>query len=220
MIRIGLTGGIGAGKSTAARHFARLGAHLIDADVLAREVLDPGTPGLAAVVDRFGPGVLAPAAPGDDLGDDPGDADGPDRLDRPRLAAIVFDDAAALADLNSIVHPLVHRRTREELDRIARAEPDAVVVHDIPLLYEAGLAGQMDLVVVVSAEPQVRVERAVARGMDAADVRRRIAGQADDARRESIADVVLRNDGAEADLAEQVRAVWRERVLPLLAARA
>ncbi|QGH69208.1 dephospho-CoA kinase [Pseudactinotalea sp. HY158] len=219
MIRIGLTGGIGAGKSTAARHFARLGAHLIDADVLAREVLDPGTPGLAAVVDRFGPGVLAPAEPGDDRGD-AGGPDRLDRLDRPRLAAIVFDDAAALADLNSIVHPLVHRRTREELDRIARAEPDAVVVHDIPLLYEAGLAGQMDLVVVVSAEPQVRVERAVARGMDAADVRRRIAGQADDARRESIADVVLRNDGAEADLAEQVRAVWRERVLPLLAARA
>lgn len=199
LVRVGLTGGIGSGKSTVARLFAELGAHVIDADALAREVVEPGTAGLAAIVARFGDGVLA--------------ADG--SLDRRALAAIVFTDAASRRDLDGIVHPLVRRRSAERRRRLAAEEPGAVVVEDVPLLYEAGLAGDMDLVVVVTAPLEIRVERAVLRGMDADDVRARIAGQASDAERASIADVVLDNSGDEAALRRQVLDCWQERILPL-----
>lgn len=198
LVRVGLTGGIGSGKSTVARLFAELGAHVIDADVLAREVVEPGTAGLAAVVARFGDAILGP--------------DG--ALDRAALAAIVFADGRARADLDAIVHPLV--RARSERLRATYAEAGrGVVIEDVPLLYEAGLAGDMDLVVVVTAPVETRVRRAVGRGMDAADVRARILGQASDAERASIADVVLDNSGDEAALHRQVLECWQQRILPL-----
>ncbi|MEY7980707.1 dephospho-CoA kinase, partial [Streptomyces pilosus] len=140
MLTVGLTGGIGAGKSEVSRLLVECGAVLVDADRIAREVVEPGTPGLAAVVDAFGEDVLA--------------ADG--SLDRPRLGAIVFADADKLAVLNSIVHPLVGARSRELEEAAAE---DAVVVHDVPLLTENGLAPLYDLVIVVAAAPAPPVGR-------------------------------------------------------------
>lgn len=188
MLRVGLSGGIGSGKSTVARALARRGAVVIDADAIAREVVEPGQAGLAAVVERFGPGVL--------------DADG--RLDRPALAALVFADDAALADLNGIVHPLVAAETAR---RITAAPPDAVVVLDVPLLVEAARSGY-DVVVIVEAPEDVRVERLVGRGMAPDDARRRMSAQASDEDRRKVADVVIDNSGSEADLEAQVDALW------------
>ena len=189
MRRIGLTGGIGSGKSTAAARFAELGATVIDSDRLAREVLAPGTPGLAAVVDRFGVDLL--------------DADG--SLDRARLAAVVFADSTALADLNAIVHPQVAERTAQLM---AAAGPDAVVVHDVPLLVENGLAGRYDAVVVVEAPLPQRLSRLQARGLDADAARSRIAAQASDEQRRAVATVVLDNSGSMAELHAQVDQFW------------
>jgi dephospho-CoA kinase len=197
MLRIGLTGGIGSGKSTVARLRAGRGAHVVDADVLAREVVEPGTPGLAAVVDAFGTGVLT--------------ADGV--LDRPALAGVVFGNADARARLDGIVHPLVRERARE---RISALPADAVVVQDIPLLVETGQAGSFDLVLVVEADVDVRVARLVQRGLSEADARARIAAQATDEQRRTVADVVLHNSGTPEDLAEQVDRFWAERVQPVL----
>lgn len=171
-----------------ARALARRGAIVIDADRIAREVVEPGRPGLAAVVERFGPGVL--------------DSEG--RLDRPALAALVFGDDAARADLNAIVHPLVAAETAR---RVAAAPPDGVVVIDVPLLVEAARSGY-DLVVIVEAPEALRLERLVARGMSADDARRRMAAQATDEERRKVADVVLDNSGTEADLEVQVDALW------------
>ena len=190
MLLVGLTGGIGSGKSTVARALADRGAVVIDADVLAREVVEPGTPGLEAVVARFGTGVLT--------------ADG--HLDRAALAGLVFDDEVARADLNGIVHPLV---AAESQRRVAAAPSGSVVVMDVPLLVEAARGGY-DLVVVVEAPPDVRVDRLVARGMDREDVRRRMAAQASDADRRAVADVVLDNSGSEADLLRQVEDLWAD----------
>jgi dephospho-CoA kinase len=187
--RIGLTGGIGSGKSTAAARFAELGATVIDSDRLAREVLAPGTPGLAAVVDRFGVDLL--------------NADG--SLDRARLAAVVFADSAALADLNAIVHPQVAERTAQLM---AAAGPDAVVVHDVPLLVENGLAGRYDAVVVVEAPLPQRLSRLQARGLDAEAARSRIAVQASNEQRRAVATVVLDNSGSVAELHAQVDQFW------------
>ena len=196
VVQVGLTGGIGAGKTAVARRFVELGALLVDADVLAREVVEPGTAGLAAVVAEFGPGVLG--------------ADG--ALDRPALARIVFDDDAARSRLNAIVHPLVRRRAAE---LIAAAPPDAVVVQDVPLLVETGAAGRYDLVVVVEAPAEVRVGRLVRdRGMDAGEVRARMAAQASDAERRAVADVVLSNDGDLDALRAAVDRVWADHVAP------
>jgi len=193
-VQIGLTGGIGSGKSTAAQRFAELGALVVDADAIAREVVEPGTPGLAAVVAEFGERVLA--------------ADG--RLDRPALAALVFGDEAARGRLNAILHPLVRRRVAE---RIAAGRPGTVVVQDVPLLAETGQAGSFDLVVVVEAPEQLRIERLVAdRGMPAEQARARMAAQATDEQRRVIADVVLINDGSPEQLREQVDRFWAERV--------
>jgi dephospho-CoA kinase len=194
VLRIGLTGGIGSGKSTVAALLAQRGARVVDADRIAREVVEPGTPGLAAVVAEFGDGVLA--------------ADG--ALDRPALAALVFGDPAARARLDGVVHPLVRARAAE---LVAEAPADAVVVHDVPLLVETGQAGSYDLVLVVETDLETRVARLVDRGLSAEDARARIAVQATDEQRRAVADVVLRNDGDREALAGQVDRFWHERVL-------
>ncbi|MER8000439.1 dephospho-CoA kinase [Streptomyces sp. NPDC095613] len=192
MLRLGLTGGIGAGKSEVSRLLAGYGAVLIDSDRIAREVVEPGTPGLEAVVAEFGTAVLTP--------------DG--RLDRPRLGGIVFGDQDRLHALNAIVHPLVRARSAE-LE--AAAGPDAVVVHDVPLLVENGMAGLYDLVVVVDATPATQLDRLVRlRGMDESEARKRLAAQATREERRAVADVVIDNDGPLERLEPQVRAVWRE----------
>jgi dephospho-CoA kinase len=187
---IGLTGGIGSGKSTVAACFAELGATVIDADALAREALAPGTPGLAAVIERFGTELLR--------------EDG--SLDRPKLGELVFADSAALADLNAIVHPLVARRTAA---LTAAAGPGATVVYDVPLLVENELAADFDAVVVVVAPLPLRLERLAGRGMDEKAARSRIAAQADDEQRRSVATAVLDNSGSLASLRAQVERVWR-----------
>ena len=188
-MRVGLSGGVGSGKSTVARLLAEHGAVVIDADAIAREVVEPGTPGFEAVVARFGDRVVAEG-----------------RLDRGALARIVFSDEKARADLNAIVHPLVGHRS-EEL--AAAASPDAVVVYDVPLLVESGLASRYDMVVIVLAAEPVRLGRLAARGMAEADARSRIAAQASDDQRVAAADVLIHNDGTLAELAEQVDALWR-----------
>ncbi|HEV2376323.1 MAG TPA: dephospho-CoA kinase [Streptosporangiaceae bacterium] len=193
MLRVGLTGGIGAGKSEVSRRLASHGAVVIDADVLAREVVAPGTPGLNEVTATFGPGVLRP--------------DG--SLDRERLGALVFSDPAALAKLNAIVHPLVGARATELQQAAADA---AVVVHDIPLLAENNLAGHYDVVVVVDVPPQTQVERLVSRGMTAEQARARMAAQASREQRLAVATVVVDNSGDLADLDQRVENLWQDLV--------
>jgi dephospho-CoA kinase len=192
MLLVGLTGGVGSGKSTVARLLAERGAVVVDADALAREVVEPGRPGYDAVVARFGAGVVGP--------------DG--RLDRPALAALVFNDPAARADLNAIVHPLVARETAR---RVASVPAGSVVVMDVPLLVEAARSGY-HTVVVVEAPEDARLERLAARGMDPADARARMGAQATDAQRRALADVVLDNSGSVDDLIRQVDSLWSELV--------
>ncbi|MFE0435787.1 dephospho-CoA kinase [Streptomyces nigra] len=194
MLKVGLTGGIGAGKSEVSRLLVEHGAVLIDADRIAREVVAPGTPGLAAVVEAFGEDVLA--------------ADG--SLDRPRLGSIVFADPERLAVLNSIVHPLVLARSRELEDAAAE---DAVVVHDVPLLTENGLAPLYDLVIVVDADPGTQLDRLVRlRGMTEDDARARMAAQATREQRRAIADIVIDNDVPLDELRRRVKDVWEDLV--------
>lgn len=191
MLRVGLTGGIATGKTRVAEQLAKRGAVIIDADLLAREVVEPGTPGLAAVVDRFGPEVF----------------DG-DRLDRAALGRIVFADPAARRDLERIIHPAVRRRAAE-LE--AAADPDAIVVHVIPLLVETGQQADFDVVVVVDAEPERQIERLGTRnGLSRAEAEARIAAQASRERRLACADLVVDNSGDEQHLPEQVDDLWRE----------
>lgn len=196
MIRIGLTGGIGAGKSTVSAAFSECGGIIVDGDVIAREVVEPGTEGLAALVDAFGRDILLP--------------DG--ALNRPALAAKAFVDDEKRQLLNGIVHPLVARR-REEI--IAAVSDEAVVVEDIPLLVETGLAPMFPLVVVVHADEETRVERLIKRGMDEKDARARIAAQASEEQRRAIADVLIDNSGSQGELVEHARDIWYQRVLPL-----
>ena len=190
MLVVGLTGGIGSGKSTVSGLLVARGAVLIDADAIVREVQEPGTPVFQAIVERFGAGVVG--------------ADG--RLDRQALADIVFNDPAALADLNGIVHPAVGVEIAQRL--AAEAETDHVVVLDIPLLVEGGrhdVAG----VIVVDAPVEVAVQRLVAqRGMSEADARARIANQASREERLARADVVVDNAGSLEDLAAEVDKAW------------
>ncbi|MGW7662678.1 dephospho-CoA kinase [Streptomyces sp. NPDC054756] len=194
MLKVGLTGGIGAGKSEVSRLLVEHGAVLIDADRIAREVVAPGTPGLAAVVEAFGEDVLA--------------ADG--SLDRPKLGSIVFADPERLAVLNSIVHPLVGARSRE-LEEAAAG--DAVVVHDVPLLTENGLAPLYDLVIVVDAGPGTQLDRLTRlRGMTEEDARARMAAQATREQRRAIADIVIDNDVPLEELRRRVKDVWEELV--------
>jgi dephospho-CoA kinase len=192
MLKVGLTGGIGAGKSAVSRLLVSYGAVLIDADRIAREVVEPGTPGLAAVVDAFGEDILTP--------------DG--SLDRPGLGSVVFADPEKLRTLNAIVHPLVGARSAE-LERAAA--PDAVVVHDVPLLTENALAPLYDLVVVVDASPGTQLDRLVRlRGMTEPEARARMAAQATREQRRAIADLVIDNDGPLRALEPRVREVWAE----------
>lgn len=196
MLRLGLTGGIGAGKSTVAATLTELGAVVIDADRIAREVVEPGTEGLSEIVAAFGEEVL--------------DADG--ALDRTALGRIVFGDDAKRRRLNGIVHPRVGARTAE---MVAEAPDDAVVVHDVPLLVENGMGAAFALVVVVDAPVDVRVRRlAQTRGMSVEDARSRMAAQADDDARRAAADVWLENAGAVGALREQVERLWHERLVP------
>ncbi|MFG2024496.1 dephospho-CoA kinase [Streptomyces sp. NPDC048825] len=194
MLTVGLTGGIGAGKSEVSRLLVECGAVLIDADKIAREVVDRGTPGLAAVVDAFGEDILTP--------------DG--SLDRPKLGSIVFTDQDKLALLNSIVHPLVGARSRE-LE--AAAAQDAVIVHDVPLLAENGLAPLYDVVVVVDAAAETQLDRLIRlRGMTEEDARARMAAQATREKRLQTADIVIDNDVPLEQLERRVREVWADLV--------
>lgn len=192
-MRVGLTGGVGSGKSTVSALLAGHGAVIIDADAIAREVVEPGTPGLAAVVERFGRDVLT--------------ADG--ALDRPKLATLVFNDESARLDLNSIVHPLVGTRT---VELMAAAPPDAVVVYDVPLLVESDMAAGFDLVLVVEADEATRLRRLEERGMPEADAKARIKAQATDGQRRAVADEVIDNSGSMDALRRAVDAVW-ERIV-------
>jgi dephospho-CoA kinase len=192
MLKVGLTGGIGSGKSTVAELLAGHGAVIVDADRIAREVVAPGTPGLAAVTAEFGTDVLTP--------------DG--ALDRPRLGAVVFAEEGRRLALNAIVHPLVRDRSAE-LE--AAAPPGAIVVHDVPLLAENGLAPLFDLVLVVDAAERTRLDRLVRlRGMTEEDARARLAAQATREQRLAVADLVVPNDGDRAELTTRVADVWRE----------
>lgn len=192
MLRVGLTGGIGSGKSEVSRRLAAQGAIVIDADAIAREVVAPGTPGLEQVVAAFGPHVLR--------------ADG--ALDRERLGEIVFTDPAKLAQLNGIVHPLVGKRMTE-LETTADA--DAIVVHDVPLIAENGLAPAYDVVVVVDTPPSLQLDRLLKlRGMSAEQAEARMAAQATREERLAIADFVIDNSGSLSELDRQVGDLWAE----------
>ncbi len=199
MLRVGLTGGIGSGKSAVSERLAAHGAVIIDADKAARAVVEPGTPGLAQIADAFGPGVLT--------------ADG--ALDRPKLAGIVFSDKAALAKLNAITHPLIgeHVAAAEEAAAAADADhPGTVVVHDIPLLAEGGPRRRtdFDLVVVVDVPAELQVKRLAGRGLPEEQARSRMAAQASREDRLAMADIVIDNSGSRADLDRRVGEVWAE----------
>jgi len=192
MLLVGLTGGIGSGKSTVARLLEDRGAVILDADVFARDAVRAGTDGFVAVVRRFGEGITG----------------GDGELDRPKLASIVFADPSALADLEAIVHPEVRRMIADGIQDQLDADRGVVLVN--PLLIEMGTHRDCDVVVVVSASPETQVARSVARGMDEADVRSRIAAQLPLDERARMADVLLDNEGTLEELASEVDVLWRD----------
>jgi len=192
MLLVGLTGGIGSGKSTVAGMLQQRGAVILDADVFAREAVRAGTDGFAAVVRRFGEGVVAP--------------DG--ELDRRGLAAIVFADHDALSDLEAIVHPEVRRMIADGIQEYLDEERVVVLVN--PLLIEMGTHRDCDVVVVVSASPETQIARSVARGMDEDDVRARFAAQLPIDERAAVADVLLDNEGTLEELEAEVDVLWRD----------
>ena len=196
MLRAGLTGGIGSGKSTVSARLADLGAVVLDADKAARAVVEPGTPGLAAIRADFGPDVLA--------------ADG--SLDRAKLAGIVFADEAALGRLNAITHPLIHEYIRAaEEAAIAAGGDDVVLVHDVALLAEWGRAKEFDLVIVVDVPVETQLERLTGqRGMTEEQARARMAAQATREQRLAVADIVIDNSGTREDLDRRVDEVWAD----------
>jgi len=194
VLKVGLTGGIGAGKSEVSKRLVARGAVLIDGDAIAREVVEPGSAGLAAIVREFGAGVLLP--------------DG--TLDRPKLGSIVFGDPERLAALNAITHPLIGRRSQE---RFEAAPADAIVVYDMPLLTEGNLASLHDVVIVVDVPVEVQIARLVERrGMTEADAKARIAAQATREQRRAIADHVIDNTGSLTELDARVDEVWADLV--------
>jgi len=195
MLNVGLTGGIGAGKSEVTKRFAALGATIIDADGLAREVVAVGTPGLEAVVAEFGETVRA--------------ADG--SLDRDKVAALVFTDDDARQRLNGIVHPLVGERVVELMAKAQEENPDGVVINDVPLIVEAKVAERYDVIVVVDASPETQLDRLVRlRGMTERDARARMSKQASREQRLAIADHVITNDGDLVALQAQVDEIWAQ----------
>jgi dephospho-CoA kinase len=196
VLRAGLTGGIGSGKSEVSRRLAAHGAVVIDADVAARAVVAPGTPGLARVVEAFGADVVGP--------------DG--ALDRDRLGTIVFHDPASRTTLNAIVHPLVGQWMRAaERAAVDAAGGDLIIVHDVPLLAENQRAGDFDLVIVVDVPPELQLERLVGqRGMSPDQARARMAAQASRPQRLAVADLVIDNSGSLADLDHRVAEVWAD----------
>lgn len=195
MLNVGLTGGIGSGKSEVTRRFAALGAHIIDADAIAREVVEPGTPGLDAVVAEFGPEVRA--------------ADG--SLDREAVAAKVFSDDDARARLNAIVHPLIGERVFDLLAEYEAADPHGILINDVPLIAEAGVAERYEVIVVVDAPVETQLERLVSlRGMTREAAQARIDVQASREDRLRLADYVITNDGDLAALQRQVEEIWAQ----------
>lgn len=196
MLYVGLTGGIGSGKSTVARRLRERGAFVIDADAVARDVLAPGTPGLAAVTERFGADLI--------------NQDG--SLDRAKLASRVFEDAGARSDLEKITHPAIQAETSRLRDT---AGADEIVVHDVPLLVEKRMAPRYHLVVIVDAAPAERLRRLTEeRGLGEADARARMDHQANDAERRQVADILLDNNGSTEQLDEAIEKVWSERIEP------
>jgi dephospho-CoA kinase len=191
MITVAVTGGIGSGKSTVSGALGDRGAVVVDSDQLARQVVAPGTPGLAAIADAFGAGMIG--------------SDG--ALDRAALASVVFADPDARKVLEGITHPLVRARFGE-IQR--QAPPDAVVVNDIPLLTTLAAAAAFHLVVGVRADPELRVQRLIARGLNESDARARMAAQASDEERAAAADVILDNGGTIEELEAQVDRLWRD----------
>lgn len=199
---LGLTGGIGAGKSTVARLFRGHGAGVVDADALAREVVEPGEPALAALAEEFGPGVLT------DTG----------TLDRPALASLAFADPERTAALNAIMHPAIGERTAVRLAELADHD---VVVHDVPLLVENGMTGRYHLSVLVDVPEDIRLRRLVTtRGLDPEDARRRIRAQADDGARRAACDVLLDNSTTPEELERRFERLWSERIVPFQQNRA
>ena len=195
MLILGLTGGIGAGKSTVSAELARLGAEVIDADKIAREVVAPGTPGLDMLAAEFGEEIIG--------------ADG--ALDRAALAERAFASQERTAALNSITHPLIGERT---VERFAQAAQDAIVVHDVPLLIEGGMEPGYNLVMVVDTPEDIRLNRLVElRGLTESDARSRISAQATDEQRHASADILFDNSGTQEALLEQVRDVWDRRLV-------
>ncbi len=195
MLKVGLTGGIAAGKSLASARLSNLGATLVDADAIAREVVEPGTDGLRAVVEAFGPEILTDAG----------------ELDRPALGQVVFNDPGQRERLNAIVHPIVRARAAE----LAQGSEGRIVVQDIPLLIETGQASSFHLVVVIDAPENDRLRRMMEnRGMSESDARSRIAAQVSPAERTAAADVVLPNTGSPDQLMALVDTLWEERLLP------
>lgn len=196
MLKVGLTGGMGSGKSTVARRFAELGAVIIDADQIARDVVEPGEPALAELAEAFGEGILL----------DDGS------LNRGELAKRAFVSAEKTELLNSITHPRIEQRTEEQFN----AAGDAIIVFDSPLLIEMGQSEAQDLVVVVHTPVEVRLDRLVeSRGVDREDAKQRIAKQIGDDKRLQFADVVLENSGTEEDLVHQVDRIWERIIQPL-----
>lgn len=194
MYLIGLTGGIGSGKSFVARELARLGAHVIDADEVARDAVALGSTALLKIVEQFGPEVLLSNG----------------ELNRQQLAELVFDDRAALASLNAIVHPAVRKLAATRI-AVAAENADSVVVYDVPLLIEAGVNHDWDLVVVTLASESTRIARLIdLRGMSREEAQKRISTQASDEQRREIADVIIDTEGTTEQTLRQVESLWRD----------
>lgn len=196
MLTIALTGGIGSGKSLASEFFQDLGAVVIDSDQLAREVIERGSEGFDEVIARFGDEVLSGG-----------------EINRTKLAEIVFSDESARRELEEIIHPKVRERATKLASRVPS---DGVVINQIPLLFETNGAGRFDLVITISSKLESRKKRLAERGLKSYEIERRISAQASDEQRESIADLVIRNDGSIDDLERAVCEAWEREILPRL----
>jgi dephospho-CoA kinase len=199
VLLVGLTGGIGSGKSQAAQAFASMGGVVIDADQLARDVVSPGSPALAEIEQRFGSGVIKAGV-----------------LDRSALAAVVFADPKARQDLESITHPRIAAAFQEALLTLPA---DAIVIHEVPLLVELSLSDRYDLVVVIETTPELRLERLIDRGLSESDIKARLSAQLSDEERSKSADVVIRNDGSMEDLGREIARIWQSVILPAAATK-